>query len=64
MTLLSSGMKYGAAMVIPLCFQVVVTAKDQSDHPDRIVRIDGDADIDAVFGAILAAVEAQFGEIG
>jgi dTMP kinase len=35
-----------------------------ADHPDRIVRIDGDADIDAVFEAILAAVEEKLGEIG
>jgi dTMP kinase len=35
-----------------------------ADHPDRIVRIDGDADIDAVFEAILAAVEEKLGKIG
>ena len=35
-----------------------------ADHPDRIVRIDGDSDIDAVFGAILAAVDAKLAEIG
>jgi len=34
-----------------------------AEHPDRIVRIDGNADIDAVSAAIRTAVEAKLAEL-